>query len=223
MIETKAPDGNEKLSEHPGRKPRLYLASLPVDEPLFDRIDRDATLIVFAGSALENVGESMLGRIVSRRSMLLSVGEGTLGKLGLAAALFSDFFALKADAELDISSGPSFPAVAAALLRRMDRGASSLLLRHAGTLDAGRAQEAGIVDVLVPPEVDSLEWAQEWIGGRSILALQSGASLLRQRHPFVERAEFARLFATAEPRHGMRMFLSRRALDFRDRYQVEKI
>ncbi|HEV2095767.1 MAG TPA: hypothetical protein VHL58_03105 [Thermoanaerobaculia bacterium] len=211
------------LIEHLGRKLRLYLVSLPVDEPTFDRIDRDAALIVFVGSALENIGESMLRRIVSRRSMLLSVGEGRLGKFGLAAALFSDFFALKADAEIDFASGPSFPAVAAALLRRTERGASSLLLRHAGTLDACQAQQAGIADALVPRDVDSLEWAQEWIGGRSILALQSGASLLRQRHPFAERAEFARLFATAEPRHGMRMFLARKPLDFRDRYHVEKI
>lgn len=226
MIETKAPVGKEDvavLPEQAGNKPRLYLVSLSVDEGTFDRIDRDAALIVFIGSALENMGESMLHRIVSRRSVVLSVGEARLAEFGLAAALFSDFFALKEDAEIDFDSGLAFPAVVAALLSRVGRGASSLLLRHAGTLDARRAQQAAIIDALVPRDVDSLQWAGQWIGGRSLLALQSGASLLRQRHPSAEQAEFARLFATAEPRHGMRMFLTRTALDFSDCYHVEKI
>jgi enoyl-CoA hydratase/carnithine racemase len=69
----------------------------------------------------------------------------------------------------------------------------------------------GLADALVPIGADPVEWFAAWIGGRSTLALDAAAALIRGRGGDVtERFEFARLFATGEPQEGVGAFLEKR-------------
>ena len=62
-----------------------------------------------------------------------------------------------------------------------------------------------------PPAADPIP-----AGGRSALALESAAMLVRHRGgDALERAEFARLFAIGEPQEGLRAFLEKRRPLFR--------
>src|SRR5580765_5595939 len=85
-------------------------------------------------------------------------------------------------------------------------GARAYALHVSGLteLDAHTALDWGIVDAITDD-------ADSWLGARSLLALQSGASLIARRggDP-LERAEFARLFATGQPQEGLRAFLEKR-------------
>ena len=87
---------------------------------------------------------------------------------------------------------------------RIGGRAYALHLSGLTELGAAAAYTWGIVDA-VTDDPDA------WLGGRSLLALEAGASLIARRggDP-LERAEFARLFATGEPQEGLRAFLEKR-------------
>jgi enoyl-CoA hydratase/carnithine racemase len=78
-------------------------------------------------------------------------------------------------------------------------------------LTAEDAVREGLADALVPSGADPVEWLAGWIGGRSTLALDEAAALIRGRGGDVtERFAFARLFATGEPQEGLAAFLEKR-------------
>jgi enoyl-CoA hydratase/carnithine racemase len=85
------------------------------------------------------------------------------------------------------------------------------LLLDGGPLSARDAIRHSLVDGIVPAGTDPLQWIEAWLGGRSALALDSAASLIRRRggDP-LERAEFARMFATGETRIGLAAFLAKK-------------
>ena len=86
---------------------------------------------------------------------------------------------------------------------RIGARAFDLYLTGATELDAAAAYEWGIVDAIADDR-------EAWLGGRSELALESAASLIRRRGGDVlERAEFARLFAIGEPQKGLSAFLGK--------------
>jgi hypothetical protein len=59
---------------------------------------------------------------------------------------------------------------------------------------------------------DAEAWCANWLKGRSVLALDSAATLIRSRGgDRLERAEFARLFATGEPQTGLGAFLAKKS------------
>ncbi|SRR5258706_14200059 len=91
---------------------------------------------------------------------------------------------------------------------RIGGRAFDLHLSGATRLDAEEAYAWGIVDAVT-------EDAGAWLGARSRLALEAGASLIAHRggDP-LERAEFARLFAAGEPQEGLRAFLEKRGARF---------
>lgn len=65
-------------------------------------------------------------------------------------------------------------------------------------------------DDVIAPGVDARTYVEEWIGARSVIALEVAARLLRNNGgDELERAEFARLFATGEPQRGLRAFLEK--------------
>jgi enoyl-CoA hydratase/carnithine racemase len=87
---------------------------------------------------------------------------------------------------------------------RIGERAYALHLNGLTELTATAARDWGIVDAVTDD-------ADAWLGTRSRLALESGASLIARRggDP-LERAEFARLFAIREPQEGLRAFLEKR-------------
>lgn len=91
---------------------------------------------------------------------------------------------------------------------RIGAPAYTLHLSGATELDATAAYEWGIVDAITDDP-------GAWLGARSMLALESAASLIARRGGDVlERAEFARLFAAGEPQEGLRAFLEKRQARF---------
>ena len=119
--------------------------------------------------------------------MKIVIGEGELRGDELADALYADYFVMKPGATLVVDT----PRAWAAVVWRIGRRA--LLLR-------GEERHAlcDAVDV-------------EWIDSRSALALDSASELIRRRGgDALERAEFARLFATGEPQRGLTAFLEKR-------------
>jgi len=100
---------------------------------------------------------------------------------------------------------------------RIGRRAVGLLLTASSTGAAG-ARATGLADAIVPSGTNPLEWVRTWMGGRSELALDSAASLIRLRggDP-LERAEFARMFATGEPQLGLAAFLEKKKPNWTDR------
>jgi enoyl-CoA hydratase/carnithine racemase len=87
---------------------------------------------------------------------------------------------------------------------RVGAKAFSLYLTGAQELTATAAHGWRIVDALTDD-------AESWLAGRSMVALETGAELIiRRGGDTLERAAFARLFATGEPQEGLRAFLEKR-------------
>jgi enoyl-CoA hydratase/carnithine racemase len=96
------------------------------------------------------------------------------------------------------------PRVWTGVVMRIGRRALDLHLSGITLLDAEGARGWGVVEGVA-------ESIESWLGGRSMLALESANDLIRLRGGDVaERAEFARLFAAGEPQEGLRAFLERR-------------
>jgi hypothetical protein len=142
-----------------------------------------------------------LRRVLGRDEMIVAVGEGQLSGDALACALHSDWLMLASDARLIIGT----PRTWSGVIWRMGRGALALLLM------SDEEKRERLADLLVPPGRDPLQWAIEWVGARSAVALDAAANLIRRRGGDVlERAEFARLFAAGEPQRGLAAFLNKR-------------
>lgn len=119
--------------------------------------------------------------------MKIVIGEGELRGDELADALYADYFVMRDDATLVLDT----PRAWSAAVWRIGRRALLLLGQERHAL-------SDAVDV-------------EWIGSRSAIALDSASSLISQRGgDALERAEFARLFATGEPQRGLTAFLEKR-------------
>jgi enoyl-CoA hydratase/carnithine racemase len=130
----------------------------------------------------------------------------------LADALFADWLAITADASLGIDSAEAW----AGVMWRIGAEAVRLHLLEAEPLSAAAALRWGIADSLVPAGEDPVEWAAGWREGRSDLALESAAALIRRRGgDRLERAEFARLFAAGEPQRGLAAFLAKQRPEWR--------
>jgi len=117
-----------------------------------------------------------------------------------------------------------YGAVAGGIVRRIGRAALPLLLSKSSAISASEAVSLGLADGIVPDGADAGSWIRQWIGDRSVPALHAGASLVRRSGgDIMERAEFARLFATGEPQRGLGRFLDKEPLDFSDDLIAETI
>lgn len=144
--------------------------------------------------------------LLGRTEFVVAAGAGEVRGLAAAALLFAGYAVLDVDAVLHIDAQQTW----AAASWRLGRSALHLHLDERTTLTAAQAKSAGLCDEVI--EGDARAWLVRWMQGRSALALDSAAMLIRARggDP-LERAEFARLFATGEPQRGLRAFLGRRA------------
>lgn len=145
--------------------------------------------------------------IISRREMTVAFATGQIRANSLAAALHCDWFAIEEGSAIVIDS----PRAWSGAIGRIGARAYRLHLLGRSTLNAEEAVREGLADALVPVGGDPVEWFTEWTGGRSTLALDTAAALIRGRGGDVtERFEFARLFATGEPQEGVGAFLEKR-------------
>lgn len=157
-------------------------------------------------AALPVVDERVLEELLARNELVVAAGAGEVRGLAAAALLFADYALLDAGATVYID-GPQAWAAAA---WRLGRGALKLHIEQRTTLSAQDAKTAGLCDEVI--EGDAQDWLDRWMQGRSMLALDSAAVLIRRRGgDALERAEFARLFAIGEPQQGLRAFLGRRS------------
>jgi hypothetical protein len=155
---------------------------------------------------LAAAGAADVDALLARRGATIAMaGEGELRGHGAALALFSDFLLVHVDAVLVLDT----PAAWAGALWRVGGKALRLHLLHE-RFPAREAIDAGLADAIGDD-------AEAWLGGRSTLALDSAAELLRHRGgDALERAEFARLFAIGEPQRGLEAFLAKRRPRFED-------
>jgi hypothetical protein len=144
--------------------------------------------------------------LLGRTELVVAAGAGEVRGLAAAALLFAGYAALDVDAVLHIDVRPTW----AAASWRLGRRALRLHIGQRTTLTAEQAKNEGLCDEVI--EGDARAWLDRWMQGRSALALDSAAMLIRARGgDALERAEFARLFATGAPQQGLRAFLGRRA------------
>jgi hypothetical protein len=143
---------------------------------------------------IARAAEVDLDRVIARRECIITIGEGELRGDALAAALHSDYFVMGEDATLVIDT----PRAWSGAVWRIGTRALWLIGK---TLTAAEARRHALCDTL----------DVEWIQGRSEVALDSAALLIARRGgDALERAEFARLFATGEPQRGLTAFLEKR-------------
>ena len=160
--------------------------------------------------------ELSVEEVVASREMIVAVADGEI----TAAALLADWLVAGPEARLELggartsgpqpadfqsdghgedsrrTSGPTTADQRSALLGALvwRIGAKALRLYALGGT-------GGVADM------DSVEWS-----GRSELALDAAARLIRSRGgDTLERAEFARLFATGKPQEGLAAWLESRS------------
>ncbi|HEX6158756.1 MAG TPA: hypothetical protein VF111_01235 [Thermoanaerobaculia bacterium] len=150
--------------------------------------------------AASGLSEREVEEILTARELVVVIGEGELHGLAAAALLFADVAVLREGAMLYLDD----PRVWAGVVWRIGRKAMMLAGRTG--VGAGEARALGLADA---SEFDAT--------GRSTVALDVTATLLRARGgDTLERATFAWIFATAEPREGLAAFLEKRRPDFRN-------
>lgn len=138
-----------------------------------------------------------LRRVLTRDEAIIAVGEGELRGEALACGLHSDLLVLASDTRVVLDT----PAAWSGAVWRMGRRALTLFMAP-----------ATIADLLVPAGRDPLQWTNEWVGARSAIAFDAAANLIRLRGgDFLERAEFARLFAAGETQKGLAAWLESRS------------
>lgn len=203
---------------------RLVVITRAVTAAEFSTIDSRATAICLSDSVAA-VSPALFQQTLHRRALLISTASGDVRPPGVALGLFADVSLLGSASVLDLGRNTEWwGVIAAGIHLRIGAGSEALLFSNKTNLDAGSAIGAGLCESVVAGAHDSLQWCQQWIGGRSLLALQSAASLLRRKGGDVtERAEFARLFASGEPQLGLNRFLNREAVDFRRSLMVEMV
>ena len=154
-----------------------------------------------------------IGDIASRRELTVALATGPLRGHALSAALHCDWLAIEENGTLIIDTPQAW---SGAIGRIGARAAYLLHLLDRTTMNAADAVGHGLADALVPFGADPVEWLAGWIGGRSTLALDEAAALIRGRGGDVtERFAFARLFATGEPQQGLAAFLEKRRPDWK--------
>lgn len=129
--------------------------------------------------------------------MRVGTGKGILEGDDVAALLFSDVAIVEENTTLKLSNAAAW----AGAVWRIGAGALHLLATPA--VSGREAVRLGLCD-----EVGN---GEAWLGVRSIEALDAAAMLIASRGGDVlERAEFARLFATGRPQEGLAAFLEKR-------------
>jgi hypothetical protein len=142
-------------------------------------------------------GTSTLDELFGRTDLVVAFGDGDVRGIAAAALLFADYAVLREGATLTVDVRDAWAGAAWRL-------GSKILRWH---LDGAKASE--IVDEIT--NKDPRIWLEEWMGHRSVMALDSAAALIRARGgDALERAEFARLFAIGEPQKGLAAFLTKR-------------
>jgi hypothetical protein len=155
---------------------------------------------------LHAVDAGALENLLARSGLFVAVGAGEVRGLAAAALIFADYAVLDIDATVHIDA----PETWTAIVRRIGRKALRLHIDQRIKLTAEDAKAEGLCDELI--EGDPKAWLDRWMQGRSALAIDSAAMLIRSRGgDALERAEFARLFAIGEPQRGLRAFLGRRS------------
>jgi len=166
-------------------------------------------MILLHGDALAD----SFDRVLERSECVVAFGSGVVSGRAAATLLHSDWAVLTEDATVVLDTAEGWSGA----VWRIGRRAVGLLLAGSRT-GAADARESGLADAIVPSGTNPLEWLRSWMGGRSELALDSAASLIRRRGgDSLERAEFARMFATGEPQHGLAAFLEKKKPDWNDR------
>lgn len=134
-----------------------------------------------------------LDELLAARELVVAFGEGDVRGLAAAALLFADYAVLRRGAAVTLDAPEGW---AGAVWRA---GRRALL---------DRPEE--LVDEITDEDPET--WRANWLRGRSVLALDSAAVLIRSRGGDVlERAEFARLFAAGEPQKGLGAFLAKKS------------
>jgi len=155
-------------------------------------------MLFLAGAELRGFDSRALDDLFERRELVVAFGEGQVSGVAAAALLFADYAILRSDASLVIDTAAAWAGAA----WRVGRGAYRLCL--------GQGTTAELVDEVT--DQDAEEWLGNWTRNRSVLALDAAAVLIRSRGgDRLERAEFARLFATGEPREGLGAFLAKKS------------
>lgn len=162
--------------------------------------------MLFLGPArLRGLDSRALEELLGRSEAVVAAGEGDVRGIAAAALLFADFAVLHEAAAVHLD----LPEVWAGAAWRLRRGALRLYLAGRESMTATEARDHGLCDDRF--DGDAEEWLAGWMLGRSALALDSAAVLIRARGgDALERAEFARLFAIGEPQEGLAAFLGKR-------------
>jgi hypothetical protein len=160
-----------------------------------------------AGAELRAVDDRALEELLARAEMTVAAGAEEIRGLAAAALLFADYAVLDARATLHLDVAEAWAAAA----WRLGHGALRLHIEQRITFSAADAKNASLCDEII--DGDPQEWLQRWMQGRSTVALDSAAMLIRARGgDALERTEFARLFAIGEPQRGLTAFLNRRSI-----------
>jgi acetyl-CoA carboxylase alpha subunit len=163
-------------------------------------------MFFLAPEELRAIDSGALEELLARTELVVAAGAGEVRGLAAAALIFADYAVLDAGATLILDA----PETWAAVTWRLGRKALLLHLDQRTSLSAGDAKAEGLCDEII--DGDPRAWLDRWMQGRSTLALDSAAMLIRMRGgDTLERAEFARLFAIGEPQRGLEAFLTRRA------------
>ncbi|MCU1227820.1 MAG: hypothetical protein JWO97_704 [Acidobacteria bacterium] len=156
--------------------------------------------------ALRAIDVRALHALLDRTDFVLAIGDGEISSLAAAALLSADYAIVGASATLELDS----PEAWGGAMWRIGRDAFALYLRGNKQLTANEAHALGLCDAIGD--------GRDWLHGRSALALDAGAMLIRNRGgDALERAEFARLFAAGVPQEGLRAFLEKRRPSFAGR------
>lgn len=140
-----------------------------------------------APAVLARLDTRGLDDVLSAGDCVIAFGEGELRGLAAAALLFADYAVLRTGATIVIDTAE---AAAAAVWREQPWSPQP--------------------DEFT--EEDAETWKANWLKGRSVLALDTAAMLIRSRGgDTLERAGFARLFATGEPQNGLGAFLAKKS------------
>ncbi len=204
---------------------QLTLLTRPVSLHEYSAIDARSSAVYFSPSALENASAALLERVQHRSALVIAACRANVPPDSFAFGMFADVFLVEEGSQLDLGRGTEWwGLISAAVLRRIGERSSGLLLTGPRKLSADETWNGGLCEAVVACGSDSLQWAQQWLSGRSVPALQSAAALLRRRGgDAIERAEFGRLFATGEPQLGLKRFLNRDATDFSQSLMVEML
>lgn len=163
-------------------------------------------MFFLAAAELRAVDARALEELFARDELVVAAGAGEVRGLAAATLLFADYAVLDASATVHLDA----PEAWAAAAWRIGRGALRLHIEQRTALSASDTKATGLCDEVMEENAEA--WLDRWMQGRSALALDSAAVLIRKRGgDALERAEFARLFAIGEPQRGLRAFLGRKS------------